>query len=319
MTQLTISTSFDALSRTETPVRAESPARSQETRHYRIGAVSVSLRSDLAGVHDDFHALYRTYRIDRAPSDAFQIDVVAKRSWRTGRKYFHVFGNGEELSTTQRPDDVVPHVEWVVNNLIARYLPGHLQLHASVMARYGVGVIFPGSPGQGKSTLAAGLLACGWSYLSDEFALINPDTQLLFPYPKALCIKAGSFDVVRGLGLPIDLTRVYRKGIKGRVAMLNPLAVRSDVVPESCPVGLVVFPEYGHGEPPVMEPLSRAQAVFELTRVSFNFIKFRRGGVDLLVDVVRRARCFRLRTGDLVRTCTLIERCLQDKSAEGAR
>jgi HprK-related kinase A len=316
MTQLTIPASCETLSLPDVAVPSQTRLRSEVARHYRIGAVAVSLRSDLPRVQADFHSLYRTYRIDRAPTGTFHIEVRTKRSWRSGRRYYHILGNQEELFVTRRPDAVLPHVEWAVNSLAARYLPGHLQIHASVMCRDGIGVVFVGSPGQGKSTLAAGLLARGWSYLSDEFALIDPITRRLAPYPKALCIKAGSFDVLRRAGLAIDLARIYHKGAKGRVALLDPLAVRPDVVAEPCPIGMIVFPEYGQGKPPIIESISRAQAVLEMTRVSFNFVKFRRRGFDLLADVTRHARCVRLRTGELAETCQMIESCLDRAFSE---
>jgi len=191
--------------------------------------------------------------------------------------------------------------------MVATRLSQYLQVHASVVARDGVAVVCPGQPGQGKTTLAAALLSRGWQYLSDEFALFNPETQLLEAYPKALCIKAGSFEMLRRMRLPIDVERAYYKGEKGRVAMLNPLKIRPDIVAGHCRLGMVLFPEVNHSTTPVIERMSRAQAVFELTRCSFNFGKFRATGFNLLADVVGRAGCYRLRCGHLGTTCNLVE------------
>ena len=33
----------------------------------------------------------------------------------------------------------------------------------------------------------------GWEHLSDEFALIEPNTRDLRPFPKPVCVKAGFF------------------------------------------------------------------------------------------------------------------------------
>jgi HprK-related kinase A len=277
--------------------------------HYQIGPVPVCVSSVLAGVAADFHELYRSYQVQSAGSDEFCIEVVARRSPRSLRRYFHVLGNGEELFVIRGENEVLPHVEWAVNTLVATRLSQHLQIHASVVARDGVACVCPGQPGQGKSTLAAGLLARGWSYLSDEFALIDPDTRLLDAYPKALCIKAGSFGVLRGLGLPIDACRVYYKGDKGRVSLLDPLRIRPGIVAGSCRLGMVVFPEYRASSEPAIERMSRAQAVFELTRMAFNFSKFRARGFDLLADVVGGARCYRLVSGNLAAACDLVESC----------
>jgi HprK-related kinase A len=316
MTQLALPTHLEVLPRTvSAPVAAPAeacsladsrPAR-RTVRHYQIGAVAVSLRSDLPAVQAAFHQCYRVYHVDHAGSGTFSIDVVTRRSWRSLRRYYHILGNGEEIFVTRRPEMVLPHVEWAINSLVARHLPSYYQIHASVVSRHGTAVVFPGLPGQGKSTLAAALLRRGWSYLSDEFALIDPDTRLLVPYPKALCIKAGAFNMLEALGLPLDLSYVLLKGTKGRVAMLSPLAVRHDAVCEPCPIGAIMFPEWSPGQQPALEPMPRAQGLFQLIQVSFNFVKFRRGGFDLLAEIVRQVRCYRLRTGDLKQTCELVE------------
>jgi hypothetical protein len=181
------------------------------------------------------------------------------------------------------------------------------------MSLDGCGVVFPGSPGRGKSTLASGLLLRGWSYLSDEFALLDPRTRLLTPYPKALCIKAGAFETLLGLGFPLNVQRQHRKGSKGRVAMVDPLRVRRDAVSAPCPLRMVVIPEYRRGQRPVLAPVSRAQAVFELMQQSFNFGKFRARGLEVLVEAVRQADCYRLHTGDLMESCALIEAAVRER------
>src|SRR5690606_19284506 len=108
--------------------------------------------------------------------------------------------------------------------------------------------VFPGAPGRGKSTLAAGLLMRGAAYLSDEFALLDPQTRLLVPYPKALCIKAGAFETLRRIDFPLHVQRAHRKPGKGRVAMVSPLHVRRNAVSAPCPLRMVVIPEYRRGQ-----------------------------------------------------------------------
>ncbi|MCH7526531.1 MAG: hypothetical protein IID39_03755, partial [Planctomycetes bacterium] len=201
----------------------------------------------------------------------------------------------------------LPHIEWAINTQIMRHFPTFLQVHASVLEVDGQGVIFPASPSSGKTTLAMGLLARGWRYLSDEFALIHPETLQLHPYPKALCIKEGSFRYAQELGLLRGRWKAYLKGSKGRVTFLNPHHVRPDAVAAPCPVRHVVFCRYAPGEQPLLEPIPRAEAVIRLNLNSFNFLKFRGRGLATFVDVVKRARCYELRSGPLAATCDLIE------------
>ena len=82
---------------------------------------------------------------------------------------------------------------------------------------------------------------------------------------------------------------------------------------------MIVFPHYDQVAPPEIKAISRAEAVFQLTQVAFNFSKFRTRGLDLLADVVSRARCYRLRNGDLTHACELLEaRLPQVDSREAA-
>jgi HprK-related kinase A len=307
MTQLADTSTTDAPARPRARAGFSLFGSKPQARHYRIGPVPVSLSSVLPGVGDDFHKLYRTYAVQAPIGDEFAIEVIAKRSPRSLRRYYHVVANGERLFSMRNENEVLPHVEWAINTMVATRLSQYLQIHASVVARNGVAIICPGQPGQGKTTLAAALLKQGWSYLSDEFALFDPETQLLEPYPKALCVKAGSFDALRRMRLPIDTNRVYYKGEKGQVAMLDPLKIRPDVVAGRCRVGMIVFPEVNHSTTPVIERVSQAQTVFELTRCSFNFGRFRAPGFHMLADVVERAGCYRLRCGHLGTTCDLVE------------
>ncbi len=295
---------------------AEGPAWS-EPRHYRVGPVPITLICDVPGVIREFHACYHRYEIDLPPPDAFRVEVMSRRSRRSLRKYHHILGNGEQLFVTRRPDEIMPHVEWAINSLVARFLPGYLSIHASCVARAGRGVIFPAEPGRGKSTLAAGLLAAGWSYLSDEFALFDLRTGLLVPYPKALCVKAGSFAALEALGLPLQGAPVHHKRYKGRVAIVDPFAIRGDVVAGPCPLTAVIFPRYVEGAAPRLEPISRARAIFELTRVSFNFPKYRARGFELLADAVAEAECFELTAGELQATVRLLDAALATEPATG--
>jgi hypothetical protein len=70
-----------------------------------------------------------------------------------------------------------------------------LALHSGVAQRGGCGLMLPGVSGSGKSTLVAALAASGWSYGTDEAALLRGGEHILCA-PLAACIKAGSWPVL---------------------------------------------------------------------------------------------------------------------------
>ena len=203
--------------------------------------------------------------------------------------------------------EVLPHLEWFINWQIIRKREEFVQLHASSVELGGNALILPGNPGSGKSTLTAGLLARGWSYLCDEFALVDPPTLMFHPFPRALCIKEPSFPVVDRLGVRLCRKTPYHKATKGRVAFLDPLDVRADVVGRPSRAGWVIFPHYVPDASPALERLTRSQAAHELARQCFNFRVYQERAVPILANVVRGADCYRLTAGDLNATCNLIE------------
>lgn len=305
MTQLTLPIWLERRDSARREARAE--PHSARPRHYQIGPVAVSLRSNVPSVSEAYHELYRTYETPSAAPGAFQVLVAKKRSWRTGRRYYHVLTNCKERFATRCEDEILSLVQGAIHLFIARHRSQYLQIHASALSRHASGVICPGEPGSGKSTLAAALLARGWSYFSDEFALIDPHALHLVPYPKAISVRPGSLEVLRRLGLPIEEGKALSRRKPLHVVKLNPLRVRPDAVATPCPIRMVVFPQYGQGRRPAIEPMSRAEAVFELSRRTFNFLQFRKYGLEVLVKVVRGARCYRLCTGDPAETCRLVE------------
>ena len=70
----------------------------------------------------------------------------------------------------------------------------------------------------------------------------------------------------------------------------------------------MIFPKYTQGAEPTLVPISRADAAFALHRVCFNLFKCRAVGLDVLAAMVRGASCYRLISGEIQRTCDVVQR-----------
>jgi len=285
----------------------------QDTLHLRLGVVPISIRSIYGPAIRDLQLLYARQLRAAPDPDALQIEVKATRNGRSHRRRYEVWGDDVKRFSVWTADAVLPHIEWAANWQIMLYLPRYFEIHASVMQFGESGVMFAAGPQSGKSTLALGLWARGWRYLSDEFALIDPDTLRVHPYPKALCIKEGSFGVLQRLGFRVELRQRYCKGRKGTVTFVSPNRFGADRVGEPCEVGHIFFCRYQNGAPPSVKTISRAEAVLRLNRQSFNFLKFRGQGVAIMSDLVRRARCYELVSGELQATCDLVEGTVRER------
>jgi HprK-related kinase A len=279
-----------------------------ETRHFGIGEIGVSLRSELDEASQDFTALYRACRREAAPdSETIHMEVRAEPRTLFRARRYSICADGQAMFKQRRSSEVLPYLEWgICWRLIARH-PGFLQCHAATMMRSGRGVILAGDSGVGKSTLAAGLLARGWQYLSDEFALIDPETLRLHPFPKALCIKSGAFELIERLKLPLWCRRPYVKAMKGRVGYVSPPELPSGTADRPAPAGLVIFPRYTEKATPRLRPMPRAEAAFSLARCSFNRGVYGQRAIAILSRLLREAECYRLDAGALDPTCDLVE------------
>jgi HprK-related kinase A len=287
---------------------AAGPA-TDECSYFEIGPVGVELRSDLPEAAEDFAILYRGMRVSRpAGSRTIRMQVRLAGRTRWGFRCYTIIGDGDEVFRCLRPDEVLPYLEWAINYRVIAECSEYLQLHAATLACAGQGVMLVGQSGCGKSTLAAALAARGWEYLSDEFALIEPGTLLLQAMPKALCVKAGSFDLVRELGLPLWCRRPYVKAFKGRVAYVSPSELNVAAGPR--PIRLIVFPRYTGGGGTALYPVSRGRAAFSLASNAFNRNLFGQRLVGMLAEIVRQARCVALEPDALDEACGLLESLL---------
>lgn len=286
---------------------------------FAIGEVTVHVSSDLPEVIEDLAALYPVRPGHGGLNTVIRMEVRVVRRSLLARPEYVVFGDGERLWSTTRRREVLPYVEWGINWRLIQARTDCLQLHAATLSCDGTGVILAADSGSGKSTLAAGLIARGWQYLSDEFALIDPETLYLHPFPKALCIKSGAFDIVEGLGLPLWRDRHYVKALKGRVGYVSPHAVGPETISPPCRVGLVIFPTYVRGAEPRLVALPRAQAAMALAAQTFNRQPFGPQTAGILSRLVRSARCFHLQSGELASTCELLQGLLPTLNANRSR
>ncbi len=262
-------------------------------------------------VAHDFEQLYGRYRRAGVIHHAIDLSVRTQRSPRTLRRYAVISTDGCQRFAIRAPEAMLPHVEWALNSAIIESLPGFHQLHAGVVAWQGQALVMAAAPGSGKSTLTAGLTARGWQYYCDEFALIDATSGRVHAYPKAICVKRGSFEAVAQAGLRFALDADYEKGIKGKVRFIDPAATAGGVATVPAPVRLVVFPKYRPGATPRLDPMSRARALFEWLQLSFTFGRYRFDEVERFAEIMAGATCYRLEAGELGATCDLLQQAIE--------
>jgi hypothetical protein len=98
---------------------------------------------------------------------------------------------------------------------VATDAPEFTFVHAGVVDVRGCGIVIPGRSYTGKSTLVAELVRLGATYVSDEYAVLDPSGQLA-PFAKPLSIRPGRHDPLGELvAVPEELVadRPVRAGL----------------------------------------------------------------------------------------------------------
>lgn len=188
-----------------------------------------------------------------------------------------------------------PLLEWAMNWCVTTSAHQFLMCHSAVLARDNLAVILPAPPGSGKSTLCAGLMLSGWRLLSDELALISPETAMLTPFVRPVSLKNASISVISARFPEAVLTASVHDTIKGVVAHLRATALSLETSQMQATPRWLIFPSYVAGSALELHPMGKAEALVELARNAFNLPVLGGKGLDALAAVVERSDCFSLR------------------------
>jgi len=178
---------------------------------------------------------------------------------------------------------IIYALEWqIVNDLIEQNKTA-LKLHSAALTYRNNGFIFCGAPSTGKTSLAILLIQNGWQLLSDEFALLNADRQII-PFPRNLIIKPHLHDKVTiPAGLPVF--RLYGdSGEKIETHYLSPLLFGSVKADASAPLKGIVFLEKKEQTGFDLQPIARYAGFRLLIQHLFNRNQIGQQWIDFLVD-----------------------------------
>jgi predicted ATPase len=216
------------------------------------------------------------------------------------------FSDGDLIRSGQ-PSDALQHLLWHINSETFRRTGDFLLIHAGavVSPTTGNAILLPGAAGSGKTTLVAGLVSQGFDYLSDEAAAIDPVTNLVYPFPKALTFKTGSLEALAAMSsAPVG----SNGAIDGqRHVLVEELRV-SSVAKRPSPTRTIVSIKYESGAHTEVQPMSRASAAVTLAESALNMRTYRERGLELIGRVVRQAGCYRLVSGDLLEAVAAISK-----------
>jgi HprK-related kinase A len=252
----------------------------------RVGPVSFRIGSAWARPVDQLRRLYDGYPSAEAPCD-FTVRLESDRPWR--RRF--------RPAVAIRGDYVLPDSAplALVHGLLAAEMGMNLQmalgqrrfllLHAAAVERDGQAVLLTGHSGAGKSTLAALLGERGWRFMGDEFALLDPDSGLLHPFPRVVSLKNEALALFADVD-PGRLGPVLAGTPKGTIRHFRPAADAIARMDEAAAPALILFPRFGADLPGEIRGVGAAEVFVRLTQASTNYVALGERGFEALTRLV---------------------------------
>lgn len=216
---------------------------------------------------------------------------------------FVLYLNDVHLVTVSTAALALAYLLWHINQEAIRRTDDLVLIHAAGLELDGAGVLLPAPMESGKTTLAAGLVRTGFRYLTDEAVPVEPATGQLRPYPKALSLERGSWDVLADLRPELAEEILPYLQAQWHVP---PDAIRSGSISPPCQARFVIAPRYRKGADTTLEPIGRAEGLTVLLENTFNLDRHGASGFYALSALVRRCRCYRLTIGSLEEACRVV-------------
>jgi hypothetical protein len=204
--------------------------------------------------------------------------------------------DGRRRSDATSPAEAIDLLLWDVYDRAFRGASEGVVIHAGLVSLRGRGVLLPGRPDAGKTTLVAALVRAGFAYLSDEAAIFDPETGRFLAFPRPLGMERPTLRLFPGLEerLPAEL-----RGTDRMTRHVPATAIRRGCIGRSCVLRHVVVPEYRAGASTRLEPIGRAETLLLLSRSAFSAERFASQGLDAMATSLAGADCHRLPMGDL--------------------
>jgi HprK-related kinase A len=253
----------------------------------QIGPIAFRVGSEWRAPLDALAALYAGYP---KPADGlcdFTVRLEPEKQWRRFIR----------PSVAIRGDYILPDAaplalahgllaaEMGMNLQMALGQKRYLLLHAATVEKDGRALIMTGESGAGKSTLAALLGERGWRLMGDEFALLDMDTGMLLPFPRAVSLKNKAIAVMEA---EVDSARFGPRldgTPKGAIRHMRPNADSLGRMGEGAKPALILFPRFG--EAAAVRGVGQAEVFIRLTQASTNYVALGRRGFDALTGMVR--------------------------------
>src|SRR6218665_168322 len=248
----------------------------------QIGPVALRVRSAWKAPLEALAALYAAYP---RPADGladFTVRLEPEKPWRRWLRP-SVAIRGDYILPDAAPLSLAHGLlaaEMGMNLQMALGQKNYLLLHAATVERDGRALILTGQSGAGKSTLAALLGERGWRLMGDEFGLLDLDSGLLMPFPRAVSLKNGAIRVMEAEVPAERFGPRLEDTPKGTIRHMCPNRAAIDKMGQGAMPSLILFPRFGPRQD--VRGVGKAEVFMRLTQASTTYVSLGRRGFAAL-------------------------------------
>jgi len=281
-----------------------------------VGPYIYCIQSSESIVFDGLRTLYADFQIVTAESFAdYHLSLRPGNLIQKWRKKIDFYSDGHRPFNRIEDQHAYAFLEWGMNWCVSTGSNEYLKLHAAVLSKNGIGLILPGLPGVGKSTLSAALCLSGWRVLSDEHALIPFNTHKLVPLCRPISLKNKSIDLIRNFASRVVLGPESLDTHKGTVAHMKADLTSDSHDSELIPAHLIIFPRYSQETKLVLKKKAKTEAFMFAGLHSFNYGLLSQTGFETMCTLMDAVNCYDLTYSDLDEALLAIEKLVSEVSS----
>jgi hypothetical protein len=225
--------------------------------------------------------------------------AIVKTCAETGRDEFELWRDRSKLRSVASAADALIDLDFGIYATAVPNLAEYVLVHAGVVASSTGAIVFPGVSRIGKSTLTAALCLAGFRCLSDELAIVDPQSFGVYPLRKPIRLREGGYNALLAAGFAVPPSPVEHTDPRDGHTLRYLVARGPDAVQMSVPVTCVLSLERRPGEPATLRPKPRALVLAELAERSFNLSHHGIRAMETWARLLEGAACYTLVYDDL--------------------
>jgi hypothetical protein len=155
----------------------------------------------------------------------------------------------------------------------------------------------------------------GWRLLSDELALFDMESGLIYGMSRPINLKNRSIDVIKRFAPEALMTAPMPNTTKGTVALLRPPSSSVSRANEPARASWIVLPRYLPDAAPDLVPHSRARTFMLIAEQSFNYDIQGEAGFEAIGRLVDQSQCFHFTYSQLDDAARVFDELLAGRAA----